>query len=696
MSVLFNNHSALSQETHSPEAITGSEMSSPHTESVSKSLSVKPGVKSRLVLSESPDKDEENPMRNPFRLPSDIDILSIRDKERKKAEAEREMKKTMKIHEKMTYSTKMKAKQKGCRKALQKEEEEEAREREEILKILQKSRLWKTIMKKEKETFLDRIYDRREMLSVKYAVAVKQDEIQRLEKVAKNEERKLKEAEHHLKNDVSKFDEFLKENQESSVQALKIAQKETTAKMKKIQEVQSITFQIEKFRSEISKLTHTLQEYRMYRDLLYQLSPKEWQEEHRKKHTKEKDLKRAFQANEKHTSPPTTAEQGECQGRAAHSSLGQPLALSVHLCLSPGEDLTARMDTASPYSTSFDIDVPSSLLSSKTLELNSLHEIMPQLKNFPNPPSTRKLISLEDTESETCSDDDEEPELYFTDPQQLLSAFMEMEEENLSFLQNSQETEESLDKVKHTITTHESIEEKLAELKQQVATLKSSITKEKERLADLKLKVQLLPSGEYKPDEEQDKILTSLNKKVMEVYYHCTGEHETNLQTVQMLMVIEKHLTDLLNRLKSLIPPKTEQTEKAKKQRARSKDATGHLIVSVRPQVNQIQQIKKKVSYHLHSNKLQHWLHPDSCDPVVLHWSYRKSSWKRRQQKEERLKQTLERSQRTIKKESSKRPVFHSKPPARKQKKKQTQEQTDNENKEQLLFRLTAQLYPQT
>ncbi|NXX12434.1 CP100 protein, partial [Podargus strigoides] len=478
---------------------------------------------------------------------------------------EREMKKTMKIHEKMTYSTKMKAKQKGCRKALQKEEEEEAREREEILKILQKSRLWKTIMKKEKETFLDRIYDRREMLSVKYAVAVKQDEIQRLEKVAKNEERKLKEAERHLENDASKFDEFLKENQETSVQALKIAQKETTAKMKKIQEVQSITFQIEKFRSEISKLTHTLQEYRMYRDLLYQLSPKEWQEEHRKKHTKEKDLKRAFQANEKHASPPTTAEQGECQGRAAHSSLGQPLALSVHLCLSPGEGLTARMDTAI-------------IISLKGLTQNAFFR-----------------ISLEDTESETCSDDDEEPELYFTDPQQLLSAFMEMEEENLSFLQNSQETEESLDKVKHTITTHESIpgwkaaelcfrdalikitsflfwprEEKLAELKQQVATLKSSITKEKERLADLKLKVQLLPSGEYKPDEEQDKILTSLNKKVMEVYYHCTGEHETNLQTVQMLMVIEKHLTDLLNRLKSLIPPKTEQTEKAKKkQRAR-------------------------------------------------------------------------------------------------------------------------------
>lgn len=51
----------------------------------------------------------------------------------------------------------------------------------------------------------------------------------------------------------------------------------------------------------------------------------------------------------------------------------------------------------------------------------------------------------------------QKPDLYFTDPQQLLSIFMEMEEENLSFIQNSQETEESLQKVQHTfVTTHES------------------------------------------------------------------------------------------------------------------------------------------------------------------------------------------------------------------------------------------------
>ncbi|XP_035750713.1 cilia- and flagella-associated protein 100 [Egretta garzetta] len=611
MSVLSRSHSALSQETPSAAAITGkrSQMPSLHTESTSESLSSKPGMETQLVLSE---EDEENPMNNPFTIPPDIDIFSIRDKERKKAKAERERMKTMKIHEKFTYSTKIKAKQKGFRKALQKEEEEEGRKQatnEERLKTLQESLSWKLAIKKdyplEKETFRDYINDRREIFLLEYAMAVKRHEIQRLENIAKNEERKLEMAENHLQKDAAIFDEFLKENHKNSVQALKIAEKETATKTKKIREIQAITSQMENLQSDISRFKNTLQEYKMYRDFLYQLSPKEWQEEHGKKHTKEKDLKTASKANEEGASPPTTAER-------------------------------ARTNAARPSRISY-IDVPSSLLPSKSLDFRSLHETRPQLRNFLKPLSARKLSSLEDAESETCSDEDEEPELYFTDPQQLLSIFTEMEEENLSFIQNSQEIEESLGKVQHTfITTHESMEKKLAELKQQVVTLKSSIAKEEERLADLKLKVHLFSSGECKADD-QDKMLTSLKKKVLEVYCHCTGENESNLQTVQMLMVIEKQLNDLLDNLERIPPAKIEQAEKAK---------------------------RKERRLRLREEKLR----------------------QQKQQQEERLQRALERSQATVTKPSGRRLMFRSNPPARKEKKKRSQEQMDKEKEEQLYY----------
>jgi len=41
--------------------------------------------------------------------------------------------------------------------------------------------------------------------------------------------------------------------------------------------------------------------------------------------------------------------------------------------------------------------------------------------------------------------------MYFTEPKQLLDIFAELEEQNLSLIQNSQETEEALEEVKTTI-----------------------------------------------------------------------------------------------------------------------------------------------------------------------------------------------------------------------------------------------------
>ncbi|XP_035193255.1 cilia- and flagella-associated protein 100 isoform X2 [Oxyura jamaicensis] len=601
MSVLSSSHSALSQETRSTGAISGSTMPSPHKESISESLSSKPGMETCLVLSEFPEEDEKNPMKNPFMIPPDLDVFLTRDKERKKAKAEREKMKTMKIHEKMTYSTKVKAKQKGFRKALQEEEEEENRKQEtdeDRLKALQECLSWKIAIKKdyplEKETFRDYINDRREIFLLEYAMAVKREEIQKMENIAKKEEKKLEKAEHHLEKDVAMFDEFLKENHRNSVQALKIAEKESAAKTKKITEIQMINSQINNLQSDISRFENTLQEYKIYKDFLYQLSPKEWQEEHVKKHTKQ--LKTTSKANKESASPLTAAEEG-------------------------------------------DTDAPSSLLSAESLNLRLLREIRPQLKSLLKPLSTKK-ISLEERDSETCSDEeDEEPELYFTDPQQLLSIFTEMEEENLSFIQNSQEIEESLDELQNTfITTHQRTEQEIAQLKQDVVNLKSTIAKEEERAADLKHRVQVFSSEEHDIDI-QDKMLTSLNKKVQEVYSQCIGDKEANLPTVQMLAAIEKQLNNLLDNLERVPPEKIAQIEKAKEKERR-----------IRLREEKLKQQKK----------LQ----------------------------EERLQRSLERAQATTEIKPGRRLMFRSSPPTKKEKKKRSQEQTDKE-KEELLYYFT-------
>ncbi|XP_028941264.1 cilia- and flagella-associated protein 100 [Antrostomus carolinensis] len=602
------------QEIHSAEGITGSKMSSPHTESTSTSLSSKPGMETQLMPSESPEEDEENPMKNPFTVPPDIDVFSIRHEEIKKAKAERERMKTMKIHEKITYSTKIKAKPKGLRKALQKEEEEEARKQatnEKGLKTLLESGSWKTAIKNNyslgKETLHDYINNRKDIFLLEYAMAVKRDEMQRMKNAAKNEERKVEKAEYDLEKNVAMFDEYLKKGDKICIQVLKNGEKQAAAKTNKTRELQAIISQIENFQSDIFRFKDTLQEYKTYRDFLYQVSPKKWQEEHGKKHTKEKDLKITFETNEESASFLTVAKQ--VQG------------------------LTVMTNAASPYHISY-TDLPGSMLSSKYLEISSLYEIKPQLKSFLKSLSTRKLSSLEDAESETYSDEDEQPELYFTDPQQLLSVFTEMKEENFSFLQNSQETEESLNKVQHTfIMTYERTEKKLAELKQQVVTLKSSIAKEEERLADLKLKVHHLTSGEHKADDH-DKMVTSLNKKVLEVYCRWTGENEANLQTLQMLAMIEKQLIYLLDSLEKIPPETLQQAEKAKEKEQRRR---------------------------LREEKLR----------------------QQKQQQEEKFQKALERLQRTMGKKSTTKLVVRSSPPVRKT---HSQEQMDKEKEEQLYY----------
>ncbi|XP_040538285.1 cilia- and flagella-associated protein 100 isoform X4 [Gallus gallus] len=602
MSVLSSNHSALSQETHSAySAGTTSEsvMPSVYEESVCESLSSKPGMETYLV-SELSEEDEEPIYKNPFTIPPDIDIFAIRNKERKKAKAERERMKTMKIHEKMTYSVKNKAKERGLRKALKKEEEEENRKQEtdeERLKALQECLSWKIAIKKdyplEKETFRDYINDRREIFLLEYAIAVKREEIQKLEKIAKKEERKLEKAEYNLEKDIAIFDEFLKENHKSSVQALKIAEKESAAKAKKIVQIHAIGSQIMSLQSDITRFENSLREYKMYRDFLYQLSPKEWQEEYEKKHGKQLKTADKESASEK-----------------SHS-------------------LTIEMNTNA-------IDVPSSLLSVESVNSSLSPGTRPQLKSLLKPLSTENLNSSQDQESEICSDEDEEPELYFTDPQQLLSVFAEMEEQNFSYLCNFQETQKEINELQHTfINAQQRKDRERAQLKEVSLTLKSTVTKLEERAADLKLRVEDF-SSEHKVDV-QDKMLASLGRKVREVYGHCIGESREGMETMEMLAAIEKKLIELLDNLERIPPAKIAEIEKAKKRERRKR---------------------------LREEKEQ----------------------QQKQMQEERLQRALERAQANIEKKTGRRLMFRSSPPARKEKKEQSQEQRDKEKEEMLYY----------
>uniref|UniRef100_A0A8C3RN64 Cilia and flagella associated protein 100 n=1 Tax=Chelydra serpentina TaxID=8475 RepID=A0A8C3RN64_CHESE len=435
---------------------------------------------------------------------------------------ERERKKTLKVHEKMTYSTLMNAKQSGFKKELQKEEEAEDRElaaEAKRLKALQESISWKIAVTKGRAFARPNIPSgsMRDLFlfSSEYAVEIKREEIQKLESLAAEEEAKLEKAEQYLEKDAAMFDEFLKENDKNSAQALKTAEKETKAKIEKIIEIRELTAQMMSIQSEISRFEDTLKEYKMYKDFLYQLSPKEWREEYEKKQMKTKAIKISSDVKEEKISHSPIAPKGKF-------SQEELLAIPQRESLRPGKSLSKQS------------------FKSQHSRRQWMHA---HILYFPS----------------------QEPELYFTDPQQLLHFFTELEEQNLSLIQNSQETEETLDELRHTLTT---TDREIKQLKQLATTLKASIIKEEETAADLELKARVFSFGEYKADV-QDKMLVSLNKKVTEVYRRCIGENEANLGTLQMLTVIEHQLDDLLECLERVPQAKIEQAEKAKEKERR-------------------------------------------------------------------------------------------------------------------------------
>lgn len=85
-------------------------------------------------------------------------------------------------------------------------------------------------------------------------------------------------------------------------------------------------------------------------------------------------------------------------------------------------------------------------------------------------------------------------------------------------------------------------------------------------------------------DFPQDKMLESLNHKVLDVYRNCVGmQQEANLGTVQMLTVVEHQLDELLENLDRVPQVKIEQAEKVKERERRMRSVTVPNLLWLQP-----------------------------------------------------------------------------------------------------------------
>uniref|UniRef100_A0A1I8H8W7 DUF4200 domain-containing protein n=1 Tax=Macrostomum lignano TaxID=282301 RepID=A0A1I8H8W7_9PLAT len=306
---------------------------------------------------------EDAPSR-PFRMPADNDIFALRDQERRRKKQERERQKGLRVHEKVPKKSSI-----SFRQAALLEAGPDGSER--------------SLVSAEDPTHT------MAMFLLSYSLGVKRDEMRKLEEVAAAEEKKLEMAEQYLEEDASMFDEFLKENNKNSAEAIRIADEEAKAKLQKVNEIKRLNAQLTQMKSEITKFEEQLREYLAYKEFLERLMP----EEERQRRRARKEAKAAAKAATATSAAPGAADRGE-DGREPGQQ-GQQGGPGVH----QGVGGSGRQQLAAEG------------------EDRHLAE------------DENSRAALERFLAEVESDDEEvDLELYFSKPQELLQIFTELEE----------------------------------------------------------------------------------------------------------------------------------------------------------------------------------------------------------------------------------------------------------------------------
>jgi len=465
-----------------------------------------------LILSSSEDALQKwitSPDYNPFKVPPDSDMFVLRDQERKRHLAQRKTARTLPVHEKHTHTSRINELTARTRRAVLKESKGDDALNDDFVKD------WTLETTKDhplgKESIVEYINRKREMFLVKYAISVKREEMRKLEKLAREEEQKLMVAEQCLEDDAVTFDLFLKENDKSSVEAIKQAEGETRNKIERVAAVKRLSNILRGIETEISKYEEQLAELKKYRDFVNQLTPAQ----HRKP-TKQKERKKSAQSSATDVTKKTNSGRKSIVGKTPSST-------------NSGRSSTRK--------------------------------------------SVSKVTSKESEEAQSSSDD-EEPTLYFKDPAQLLTLFHELEDQNLSLIQNGQDMEENIEEIKNQAKiTRERLNKEVDFLSDQINLLESAAKREEEKIEDLQLKCEMFSFGEFDEDD-QAKLLKQFDSHVGRVYVNVIGDNEAQIPTLHMLISIENYLGNLLDQMEVLPAEVIAQYEKRfeKDRRARMRE----------------------------------------------------------------------------------------------------------------------------
>lgn len=251
----------------------------------------------------------------------------------------------------------------------------------------------------------DFIAKKREIFLLQMSLDTKRAEIKKLEERARQREEALKKSEQMLEEDALRFDAFLKENDEKVQEAIKRAEIEAKAKQDKVLEIKRLNTAIAALRSEMNKFEEQLEDCRKFKEFLDEITPQEWFEAQAEKLQGRKDAMKA-------------AWEAECESVRARKENSQ----------------AARVKAEADYANARTEQEAERCERALKESIAALKESIKERE--PPPPNLDFEAGPEDEE------------MYFKEPHQLLLVYQDLEESNLFYIQNAQETEEALEELR--------------------------------------------------------------------------------------------------------------------------------------------------------------------------------------------------------------------------------------------------------
>ncbi|XP_015446935.1 coiled-coil domain-containing protein 38 [Pteropus alecto] len=497
------------------------------------------------LTSEDKVKDDSIKKERPYKI-FFKDLFLFKENEMAAKKKEKHLNRNLKVHQKSTFSSRMKSRSHLSKIVFYSDTaggsfENFGLDPTLVLRLTEGSDTKKTV-----QEFID---DQRDRFLLEYSLSTKRNTITKFDNHIATRERQLLKAETKLQEDAMAFEEFLRENDQRSVDALKIAAQETINKLQMTAELKKASMEVQAVKSEISKTEFLLKEYMKYGLFLLKLSPKHWQVQ--------QALKRLQMSKSKENINGVLPKK-----LPSHHSICKEFYFFIY-GLYVFFPILALLQW---------VELPMLNKSSKS-RYPCLVPCLKRIQVFTiNPPDS---LSSEDSLEFTLDDDmdyDLEPELYFKEPEELLQVFTELEEQNLTLVQYSQDVDENLEDVnKREKLIQDKINSNIEFLLEHKEMLKANCVREEEKAAELELRSRLFNFGQFNSDA-QEKLIDSLSKKINQVYKVCIGDGEVgSLNPVQKLVKVESRLVELSDLIESIPKENVEAIERIKQKERRQK-----------------------------------------------------------------------------------------------------------------------------